>query len=236
MRAEWGRDALRAGANVSSPTSVPAACVIPRNAAAQVPTYPAPMSGSQLDLIQGTPGLPEGFAYQEDLISVGQEEELLGRLGELPLKELEFHGFTARRRTLSFGRHYDFAREQLGAAEEIPGWLLPLRMRAAGFAGLDPERLVHALILEYSPGSTIGWHRDKAVFGDVVGVSLLAGCRFRLRRKTGRTWERATLTLAPRSVYLLRGPSRTEWEHSIPAVENLRFSITFRSLRVAGET
>ena len=188
------------------------------------------MSGSQLDLIPALPSLPEGFAYREDLVSAAQEQELLRRLGELPLQELEFHGFTARRRTLSFGRHYDFARERLGSAEEIPEWLLPLRRRAAEFAGLDPERLVHALVLEYSPGSTIGWHRDKAVFGDVIGISLLAACRFRLRRKTGGAWERAALTLAPRSVYLLRGPSRTEWEHSIPAVDELRFSITFRSL------
>jgi hypothetical protein len=29
---------------------------------------------------------------------------------------------------------------------------------------------------------------------------------------------------------LLRGPSRTEWEHSIPGVESLRYSITFRNV------
>ncbi|HEX2218211.1 MAG TPA: hypothetical protein VHG35_05365, partial [Gemmatimonadales bacterium] len=55
-------------------------------------------------------------------------------------------------------------------------------------------------------------------------------CRFRFRRKVGSRWERASLTLAPRSAYLLRGPSRSEWEHSIPAVDTLRYSITFRSL------
>jgi alkylated DNA repair dioxygenase AlkB len=191
------------------------------------------MLGPQLDLIPGDPRLPDGFRYREDLISAADERELLGRLRRSPLKELEFHGFTARRRTLSFGHHYDFARERLGAADEIPDWLLPLRERAAAFAALDPERLVHALILEYSAGSAIGWHRDKAVFGDVIGISLLAPCRFRLRRKAGGTWERAALTLAPRSAYLLRGPARTEWEHSIPAVEELRYSITFRSLASA---
>ncbi|HYC33379.1 MAG TPA: alpha-ketoglutarate-dependent dioxygenase AlkB [Gemmatimonadales bacterium] len=188
------------------------------------------MSDSQLALIPDTSRPPEGFGYQEDLVSTAQERELLGRLGGLPLKELEFHGYTARRRTLSFGHHYDFARARLGAAEAIPDWLLPLRERAAAFAALAPDRLVHALVLEYAPGSTIGWHRDKSVFGDVIGVSLLAPCRFRLRRKAGPTWERAALTLAPRSAYLLRGPSRTEWEHSIPAVDALRYSITFRTL------
>jgi alkylated DNA repair dioxygenase AlkB len=192
------------------------------------------MSGSQLDLIPATPSLPEGFAYREALISSAEEQDLIDRLAGLPLKGLDFHGFTARRRTLSFGHHYDFARERLGTAEEIPDWLLPLRARAAAFAGAAPERLVHALVLEYSPGSTIGWHRDKAVFGDVIGISLLGPCRFRLRRKAGGTWERAALTLTPRSAYLIRGPAPTEWEHSIPAVDELRYSITFRSLAEPG--
>ncbi len=95
---------------------------------------------------------------------------------------------------------------------------------------MAPDQLPHVLILEYSAHATIGWHRDKAVFGDVIGISLLSPCRFRLRRKVGSRWERASLTLAPRSAYLLRGPSRTEWEHSIPAVDALRYSITFRSI------
>jgi alkylated DNA repair dioxygenase AlkB len=185
---------------------------------------------SEFDLLAGTPKLPEGFMYRPELIPATEERRLLERIAELPLKAFEFHGFTARRRTISFGWHYDFGRERLGAADEIPDWLLPLRAAAAELAALTPEQLPHVLILEYSPGATIGWHRDKSVFGDVIGISLLAPCRFRLRRKTGARWERAALTLEPRSAYLLRGPSRMEWEHSIPAVDALRYSITFRSL------
>ena len=175
--------------------------------------------------------LPEGFRYRPDLLSRTDEQLLLERIRDLPLKEFEFHGYTARRRTISFGWHYDFAHARLKPADEIPAWLLPLRETAAAFAGLGAEQLPHVLILEYGPGATIGWHRDKATFGDVIGISLLSPCRFRLRRKAGSRWERAWLTLEPRSAYLLRGPSRTEWEHSIPAVDALRYSITFRSLR-----
>jgi alkylated DNA repair dioxygenase AlkB len=181
-----------------------------------------------------SPPLPTGFAYRTDALSVPEEDELVEGIRGLPLKEFEFHGFTAKRRTISFGWHYDFARSKLGRADDIPAWLLPLRDTAAEFAGLAPEKLPHVLILEYSPGATIGWHRDKAAFGDVIGISLLSPSRFRLRRKVGSRWERASLTLEPRSIYLLRGPSRTEWEHSIPAVNALRYSITFRSLRGAG--
>lgn len=176
------------------------------------------------------PGLPEGFVYRPELITAPVEQLLLDRIRDLPLKEFEFQGFTARRRTISFGWHYDFARARLDRADDIPDWLLPLRERAADFAGLAPEQLPHVLILEYSAGAAIGWHRDKKTFGDVIGISLLAPCRFRLRRKAGDRWERASLIVEPRSAYLLRGPSRTEWEHSIPAVDTLRYSITFRSL------
>jgi alkylated DNA repair dioxygenase AlkB len=174
--------------------------------------------------------LPEGFAYHLGVLSPEEERLLVERIGGLPLKEFDFHGFTARRRTISFGWQYDFARSRLERADDIPPWLLPLRATAAEFAGLAPDRLPHVLILEYSAGATIGWHRDKAVFGDVIGISLLAPCRFRFRRKAGSRWERASLTLEPRSAYLLRGPSRSEWEHSIPALDALRYSITFRSL------
>lgn len=174
--------------------------------------------------------LPEGFAYRPDVLAPEEQRLLVEHIGELPLKEFDFHGFTARRRTISFGWQYDFAHSRLDRAEDIPPWLLPLRESAAEFAALAPDQLPHVLILEYSAGATIGWHRDKAVFGDVIGVSLLAPCRFRFRRKAGSRWERASLTLEPRSAYLLRGPSRTEWEHSIPALDALRYSITFRSL------
>ena len=177
-----------------------------------------------------TPTAPEGFAYRPEVVAVQEERLLIEHIGRLPLTAFDFHGYTARRRTVSFGWHYDFGRRTLEQAEAIPEWLLPLRAAAADFAGLPPEQLPHVLVLEYGPGAAIGWHRDKAVFGDVIGVSLLAPCRFRLRRKAGVKWERVSLVVEPRSAYLLRGPSRTEWEHSIPAVDALRYSITFRSL------
>jgi alkylated DNA repair dioxygenase AlkB len=74
-------------------------------------------------------------------------------------------------------------------------------------------------------------HKDRPVFGEVIGVSLLAPCRFRLRRKAGTTWERASLVAQPRSAYLLSGVARTQWEHSIPPLDRLRYSVTFRNFR-----
>jgi alkylated DNA repair dioxygenase AlkB len=132
---------------------------------------------------------------------------------------------------VSFGLHYDPNESTVRTTAEIPGFLLPLRQKAADFAGLAPAELQQALVTEYIPGAAIGWHRDRPAYRDVIGVSLSSSCRFRLRRKRGNSWERASLIVAPRSVYLLRGPARTEWQHSIPPAERLRYSVTFRSMR-----
>ena len=160
-----------------------------------------------------------------------EEEQLLGQLQDLPFKEFEFHGFLGKRRVVSFGFRCDFNGGGLMEAEPMPPFLLPVRDRAAAFAGLAPECLQHVLITEYRPGAAIGWHRDRANFDDVIGVSLLSPCTFRMRRRRGSDWERAATRLDRRSVYLMRGPARDEWEHSIPAVDELRYSITFRSVR-----
>lgn len=174
---------------------------------------------------------PEGFLYQPEVLPAEEEQALVEHIRGLPLKEFEFHGYVGKRRVLSYGWHYDFADSKLRQTDQIPDFLLPLRDRAAAFAGVAPDDLPHALVTEYGPGAAIGWHRDKGVFGDVIGVSLLSPCVFRLRRKAGAKWERYSLTAEPRSAYLMRGPSRTEWEHSIPAVDELRYSITFRTLK-----
>jgi alkylated DNA repair dioxygenase AlkB len=169
-----------------------------------------------------------------ELIDTAQEAALLARVRELPFREFEFHGYTGKRRTVSFGWHYDFTGRQLRKADDIPDFLLPLRRTAAAFAGMEPRQVQHVLVIEYGPGAGIGWHRDKAVFGEVVGVSLLTPCVFRMRRKVGeRKWERATLMVEPRSAYHLSGEVRSEWEHSIPQMDELRYSVTFRNVREA---
>ena len=174
---------------------------------------------------------PDGFRYQAELIGTAEEAELLAHIRELPFRAFEFHGYTGNRRVVSFGWKYDFEKRQLEQASELPDFLLSLRERAAAFADVEPDALQQALVSEYDAGAGIGWHRDKAVFGEVVGVSLLAPCTFRLRRKVGEKWERKNLTAEPRSAYLLSGAARSEWEHSIPAVAELRYSVTFRNLK-----
>lgn len=194
------------------------------------------MPPGQLDLFGGggaADALPAGLDYRADLLGAAEERALAARLEALPFRPFEFQGFLGNRRTVSFGWRYVFDGSGLETAEPMPDWLEPVRGLAAEAAGLEAEAFEHALITEYAPGAGIGWHRDRSVFGDVAGISLLAPARIRFRRKAGETWERAALVAEPRSLYLLRGEARSDWEHSIAPMERLRYSITLRTLRAA---
>ncbi|MBV9550558.1 MAG: alpha-ketoglutarate-dependent dioxygenase AlkB [Alphaproteobacteria bacterium] len=184
----------------------------------------------QAELFTDASSLPQGFCYQLDLITAGEEAALAEWISALPLKPFEFHGYTGSRRVVSFGYHYDYQRRAVEDAASFPFPLLSLRQKIAGFAGRPPQTFVQALVTEYAPGSPIGWHRDKKEFGEVVGVSLLSSARLRFRRQAGAGWERREQLLAPRSSYLLSGDARQGWEHSIPPQQELRYSITFRTL------
>ena len=175
-----------------------------------------------------------GLKYEKELISGANEERLIDRLVALDLAPFRFHGFTGNRRTQNFGWRYDFDDSSFTRTEAIPEWLQSVRERAAAFGGMTPEDFVHVLLARYDPGAGIGWHRDRDVFEKVVGISLGTPATLRFRQRTADGFRRASLEVEPRSAYLLSGPSRWEWEHSITAGDELRFSITFRSLSEKG--
>jgi alkylated DNA repair dioxygenase AlkB len=174
---------------------------------------------------------PPGLGFCEQFVSVAEEIALLAEVEKLPFKPFEFHGWSGNRETVSFGWRYDFNHARVEPAPPIPDFLLPLRTRAALFAGLEPSALEQALVIRYDLGAGIGWHRDRPVFDRVFGLSLLSPCVLRFRRRRPGGFDRFSLDAAPRSAYLLTGEIRHEWEHSIAPVELKRFSITFRSRR-----
>jgi alkylated DNA repair dioxygenase AlkB len=175
--------------------------------------------------------LPEGFLYRDEFLTEVEESELLRIFRGLDFAAYDYHGYLAKRRVVRYGVNYDInTREPSQTAEEVPEFLLSLRKRAAEFAGLAADALVQAMVSEYTVGTPIGWHRDAPQFETIIGISLGSACRMRLKPYQG-AGKILSLRLEPRSIYVMRGAARSQWQHSIPAVEQMRYSITFRTLR-----
>ena len=184
--------------------------------------------------------VPRGFEYRPNFVPADEERALLDAIGRLEFSKVEMRGAVARRRTAHYGWTYGYERRRAQPGEPIPDFLLALRQRAADWAGVPADAFAEALITDYPQGAPIGWHRDAPQYAIVAGVSLLSACRMRFRRYDSpgavsgpRPRRTATheLQLEPRSAYLMTGASRQAYEHHIPAVSSLRYSITFRTLR-----
>jgi alkylated DNA repair dioxygenase AlkB len=174
--------------------------------------------------------LPEGFLYHEDFLDQSEETRILDVIPSLEFESFQYKGFTAKRRVIAWGWSYDFNKNELSKGKEIPEFLLPVRERAAGLAGVAREELEEALLTEYPPGAPINWHRDLPMFEIVVGISLLSSCTMKLK-SFKKDAKAVSLVLMPRSIYVMRGAARWQYQHSILPVKQLRYSITFRTLR-----
>jgi alkylated DNA repair dioxygenase AlkB len=173
---------------------------------------------------------PCGFRYRDEIMTDAEQTGLVESIRQLNLKPFEFHGHLGNRRVVTFGLKYDYSRHSVEPASEMPTFLDDLLIRAADFAGTDRKAFRQVGISEYRPGAGIGWHKDKQEFGIIVGVSLLGSATMRFRRANGAGWTRVSHTMRSRSIYILDREARTEWEHSIPPLRDLRYSITFRTL------
>lgn len=182
------------------------------------------------DLFEASP-LPKGLDYQADFLTAGEEATLLSTIAPLPFREATFQQYTARRRVVRFGRSYDAEREAWVESEPLPDWLAQLQCRVARRQRVAPDAFAHALVTEYRPGTPIGWHRDKPEYGMVVGISLASAARMRFRPYDNQRDRNAVvaLELAPRSLYVMQDEIRQRWQHGIPPVKALRYSITFRT-------
>lgn len=183
----------------------------------------------QLTLFETLRPEPEGLRYAVDFVSPAIENELILAIRTLPLRPFQFGEFEGKRRVASFGFRYDYDVRQLKRAEPIPGWLAEIVANVETF-GRPATRIQQVLCTEYDVGIGIGWHRDTPHFDEIFGLSLGSACKFRFRKRAGNTWDRFTLDAEPRSLYTMSGASRQIWEHSIPAVEAPRYSITLRTM------
>ncbi len=181
------------------------------------------------------PALPQGFRYVPDWISVSEEQALLAHIEALPFAFVRMRGVTAKRRVVHFGWDYGYASWQITPTHPIPDWLMALRLKAANLIHVQAESLEEVLVTRYDAGAGIGWHRDAPMFGpSVIGVSLKGACRMRFQRTASSRRETAECMLEPRSAYVLSGAARVVWQHSIPPTKELRYSVTFRTVRKGG--
>jgi alkylated DNA repair dioxygenase AlkB len=183
----------------------------------------------QFSLFAETPPGPEGLRYAEEVVSQTAENALIGQIAALPLQPFQFGQYEGKRRVASFGFRYDYTLRRLEEADPIPEWLSPIIEKVGAFGGLGTQ-IGRVLCTKYDVGVGIGWRRDKPHFDRAFGLSLGSACKFRFRRPAYTKWDRFTLEARPRSIYMMSGPSREVWEHSIPAVEAQRYSITFRTM------
>ena len=176
--------------------------------------------------------LPGGLVYVEEFVSAQEERSLLAILEAMQFGAVTMRGQTARRTVRHFGLDYAYESGELVPTDPLPAQMGWLRDRCAALVERDPEDLVQVLVSRYPEGAGIGWHRDAPMFGSrIVGVSLRAACRMRFRRTVKGERSVAAIELAPRSAYVLSGKARWSWQHSIPATKELRYSVTFRTLR-----
>jgi alkylated DNA repair dioxygenase AlkB len=180
--------------------------------------------------LQESSAFPEGFAHLSDFLSLSEEADLINRFRELDFRAFDFHGYIAKRRIVEYGIEYDFSARRASATRPIPSFLDSYKSRAAEWAALHPDEIVEAVITEYSEGSPMGWHRDVPQFEVIIGISLKSSCRLRFKpyKAEGKI---ISATLQPRSLYVIRGIARWKYMHSIPAVKELRYSMTFRTAR-----
>ena len=191
---------------------------------------------AQGSLFDPAEGLPDGLAYQAALIDRDEERALIDVIAGLPLHEARYKEYTARRRVYAFGSKFDFDAYQLKPQPigVLPGPLQRLRERLAGWCGVVPDDFVHVMVAEDAPGTPLGWHRDAPDYELIAGVSLGSVARLRFRPWPPRDPSKddiLTLELAPRSAYRMAHAARWGWQHSVPPVPALRYSVTMRTVR-----
>jgi alkylated DNA repair dioxygenase AlkB len=174
--------------------------------------------GDQAKLFDLQGRLPTGLLYRPDFLTEAEEEILLAYIDNLAMPLLRFGEHKAKRRGMGF-------------AQELPGFLQPLRLRIARWLSVPKRTINEAFVQEYPKGYGIGWHRDRET-PLVVGVSLQGWARMRFRplERIGDARAVVSFEVEPRSAYVMQGKIATQWQHSVAPVEALRHSITFRTL------
>jgi alkylated DNA repair dioxygenase AlkB len=187
-----------------------------------------------LTLFDQPPVLPDGFYYYPDFINQEEERQLLALVQQIELHAMVFQGYKAKRKVASFGYDYNFSTRKLTKGIPIPETFDQVIDRVAEQLIIDRDQIAELLVTEYPVGSVINWHRDAPPFESIAGLSLAAGCIFKLRPYDQSLRSRRSIVSLPvkqRSLYIMQGSARSDWEHSTAPVHDIRYSITLRTLK-----
>ena len=198
--------------------------------------------------MSNSPEAPEGFLLEHNAITSHAWSLLEKWLTDYD--KWEEHSVNQHRPVAQFGGcNYDYHKDVVDTKTGTP----PIPEIFERLL-LDPVREIlpdicftQCIINDYREASTIiPWHKDDAAFGDTILVyTFLDGRPLHLRCKKPdddattpiHDARESTLTYSayPRhcSRYILRGPARENWEHSVPGGKGRRVSFTFRTLRNA---
>lgn len=174
---------------------------------------------------------PSGFRYLAGFSDPQEQQRLTEAIEGLAFEPVVLRGVTARREVAHFGARYRFEGGALARAPPLPPFLAEVCARAAAAARFPADATIEALVTRYPPGAGIGWHRDAPPFGpSLAGLSLAGACELRLRLAVPEGYQVYKSALAPGSLYVISGTARFRWQHTIPPVARLRYSITFRTV------
>jgi DNA oxidative demethylase len=175
---------------------------------------------------------PSGFVYHPHVLTADQEDALLAELEAIETTEVKIMNRVALRRVAQFGFNYRYGAGGVRKGAPIPEFLQILLEDIAPLAGKCADDFDQVLINRYPTRARIDWHTDDRHFGPtILVVSLGAEATLQLKQKTATGYRYYSQTLGPRSTYVLSGAARATWEHRILPVKDLRYSITFRSVK-----
>jgi alkylated DNA repair dioxygenase AlkB len=184
--------------------------------------------------------LPPGAIYITEFLSREEEEAIKDRLDAGEWSN------TLKRRVQHFGYLYDYRARAVTADAylgRLPEWLemFAERLVTRGYFVDLPDQVIAN---EYLPGQGISAHVDCVpCFDDtIVSISLLSQCEMVFRERSSS--RSLAMLLHPRSGILLKGASRYDWTHEIPARKSdvtdgtkvnrgRRVSLTFRKVTQA---
>jgi alkylated DNA repair dioxygenase AlkB len=182
-----------------------------------------------------------GMTYCRDFVSAGDAAALCRHIDAQPWRQ------DLKRRVQHYGYRYDYIARTVGRDAylgPLPDWLHPLgrAVSAPQCLGAVPDQVI---VNEYLPGQGIAAHVDCVpCFGPGLAIlSLGSPCVMIFTQVS--TAVRHAVVLEARSLTILSGAARYDWQHGIPArksdtingikvARGRRLSLTFRTVILAG--